>query len=289
MTEITILGASGFIGGSLFNKFSANSKYNVKGYSSQDCNLLSLAAVNKALSSMPADSVVIMASSIPRMKEDSFDAMMKNITMAENISRFLESHRIRQFIFLSTVDVYGKSDASAPISESIMPNPDTYYGISKLCSEFMLKNCCSKYKIPLLILRLPGVYGQGDKRKSAIGRLIDSALKGEVTIFGDGTEKRDFVYADDDYKIIEMAIGKKIKGTFNLVTGKSYSIMQIVELIKPHVSNGFRIKRQKKESVAANIATNDKAYDNSLLNKFFPNFKFTDAKEGIDLYIKSLD
>lgn len=88
MKTIIILGASGFIGGNLLRELSSNKGYDVKGCSSKDCDLLSLESLNMALSSATEDDVVIMAAAIPRRKEDSFDAMMKNIIMAENMSNF---------------------------------------------------------------------------------------------------------------------------------------------------------------------------------------------------------
>src|SRR3989338_11552801 len=82
MKRIIILGASGFIGGNLLRYLSLNKGYDVKGYSSKDCDMLSLESLNRALSSATEDDVVIMASAIPRRKEDSFDAMIKNIIMS---------------------------------------------------------------------------------------------------------------------------------------------------------------------------------------------------------------
>jgi nucleoside-diphosphate-sugar epimerase len=90
--KIIILGASGFIGGYLLKNFSANISYDVKGYSSKECNLLSLKSVDRALSSTTPDDVIIMTSAITRQREDSFGAMIKNILMAENVSKFIEQH-----------------------------------------------------------------------------------------------------------------------------------------------------------------------------------------------------
>lgn len=286
--KIIILGASGFIGSYLMKNFSADRTYDVKGYSSKECDLLSSDSMNKALSYVTSDDVIIMASSITRQKDDSFESMIKNIKMAENVSRFLGEHKIAQLIFISSVDVYGSVETGVQISESSALSPNTYYGISKLSSEFILKNCCSKNKIPLLILRFPGIYGPDDKGKSTVAQFVNSAIKGKVTIFGDGKDKRDFVYVDDVYRLIKIAIDKEVSATLNVATGKSYSLIEIAETIKLCVSNDFIVKYKPKEKGGAK-RVKELVYDTGLLNKFFPNFKFTTLKQGISLYIKRLN
>ena len=282
--KIFILGASGFIGGQLLKNFSTDPSYDVKGYSSKECNLLSLDLIKRALP-VPSNDVIIMASSITRQKEDSFDSMIKNIRMAENVSKFLEKQKIAQLVFLSSVDVYGNIETGVQISENLIPTPNNYYGISKISSEFIFKNCCSKNKIPLLILRLPGVYGLGDKGKSTIAQLIKSAINGKVIIFGDGKDKRDFVYVDDICEIIKIAVDRKINATLNITTGKSYSLIEIVETIRSCVFNDFVIKYISKETDSVGKGK-EMVYDTHLLNKFFPNFKFITLKKGLSLYIK---
>ena len=90
------------------------------------------------------------------------------------------------------------------ITEELLPQPFNYYSISKLSSESILKKVCFKNKIPLLILRMPGIYGPGDDDISLINKFVKSALtKKKVTLIGNGKDKRDLVYVDDIYKIIK--------------------------------------------------------------------------------------
>lgn len=283
MIKITILGARGFIGKNLYTNFLSDGTYSLKGYSSKECNLLSQLSINKVLSSLTENNVVIFTSSITRLQEDSFESMMRNIHMAENVSQFFKKHKIRQLIYLSTIDVYGNLQDNVQISEKLVPNPSSYYGTSKLASEFILKNSCSRYNIPLFILRLPGIYGHGDKRKSTIGKLVDSALKGKINIFGDGKDKRDFVYVDDLYRIIKITIEKNFNTILNIATGRSYSINEIVDIIK---SNIHDFKIEYKNEIGEKKG--DRVFNISFFKKLFPNFKFIDIREGVSLYINNI-
>lgn len=283
--KIIILGSSGFIGGWLFKRFSSIRDYYVVGFSSKECNLLSQDSIKNALSSIKPDDIIIMASSITRLRENSFKTMLKNIQMAENIAQFIDKHPVAQFIFLSTVDVYGILKDDVIINESLLTNPNDYYAVSKLVSEFILKKQCAKKKIPLTTLRLSGVYGPGDDGKSTINILIRSVFDtGRICIFGDGKDTRDFVYVDDVYKIINGAIRCRLNLTLNVATGDSESIVDIVSIIKSLLPERFSVEFRPQDNKSKKRIRN-MIYDISLLKSKFPDFKFKNLKEGISLYI----
>lgn len=281
--EVIILGSNGFIGSRLLKNCSMKTSYEVRGYSREECDLLSLDSINSALPSVTSDYVIIMTSSITRLKDNTYNSMIKNIAMAENIGRFIKERLVGQFIFLSTVDVYGF--VKSKINEKLPPDPKDYYAISKLTSEFILRKYCSESNIPLLILRLSGIYGPGDEGKSTINRLFRSAVeKNKVTIWGDGTDKRDYVYVDDIYKIINEAIMKKSNRTINVATGRSYSILQIIDMIKSLSLYKFQVEFRSKASNGEK-RIEDMIFDCSLLMEEFPNLQLTELKEGISRYM----
>jgi UDP-glucose 4-epimerase len=282
--KIIILGASGFIGNWLLKRFRSNKHYKIVGYSSRDCDLLSWESIKEVLSSVKSDDIIIMTSCITSNKENSFDTMIKNTLMVKNISKFIEQQSISYFIFLSTVDIYGAVKSDTIITEELLPQPFNYYSISKLSSESILKKVCFKNKIPLLILRMPGIYGPGDDDISLINKFVKSALtKKKVTLIGNGKDKRDLVYVDDIYKIIKSSIKNKPNILLNIATGKSYNINQIIEFIRSDYLVDFLVEYKQKEKGAQIY---DLVYDVSLLNKFFPNFNPVNLKKGINLYIK---
>lgn len=283
--KIVILGASGFIGKNLYESFSSNTLYDIIGLSSTDCDLLSLNQVQKELLFVNKDDIIIMASAITRLKENTFDSMIKNIQMADNISKFVEKNRVGYFIFLSTVDVYGLVSVTTIINEKLLPNPNDYYALSKLSSEFILRKTCNKSNIPILILRLSGVYG--NQGQSTVNKLIEAVVRNkEIIIYGDGKDKRDFVYVDDICNIIKEAMERRVSTTLNIATGKSYSINEIVEVIKSCYPEKFVIKHKPGENFFEE-RVKDMVYDVSLITRTFPDIKFKDIREGISLCLSA--
>lgn len=279
--KIFILGASGFVGKNLYEFLSKNKDYLVKGYSSEDCDLLSYECIENTLKDVSKNSVLVIVSSITLRKEDSIKAMIKNISMATNISSFLEKNILSHVIFISSVEVYGLVSEGNPINEKLLPAPSNFYGISKITSEYLLKKACKKKGTSLSILRFPGIYGKDDNG-SVINILVSSAVNGKVTIFGDGEDKRDFVHIDDVCMVIDGCISNSVNDLINVATGKSYSINEIVSMIKSSTLSSFKIEYAKGKGADR---IREAFYDIRLLGKHFPDLEFIGLEEGIQIMV----
>ncbi len=282
MKKIIILGASGFIGKALSKKFNKE-EFDVRGFSSKECNLLFPESIERALSFITPEDVIIFSSFITRQVEDNFEVMGKNLQMVNNLISFIEKKPISKLIFLSTIEVYGEVN-NKEITEELIPEPRNYYAIAKLTSEKILRNCCSRLKIPLSILRLPGIFGYGDKGRSTISKLFTSALNGKITLYGN--DKRDFVHIDDLYNLVLRIIDDKDKPLvnentllLNVATGQSYQMQEIAEFLKNSLNNEVLIEYVDKEK-------QDLVFNISRVEKEFPDFKFIDFKNRLLQYIK---
>ncbi|MBI2144014.1 NAD(P)-dependent oxidoreductase [Candidatus Woesearchaeota archaeon] len=281
--KVFILGSSGFIGSWLLKRFSSGSLYRAVGCSSADCDLLSPDSVRKALSSVAPDDVMVVLSCITRLKENSHASLVKNVRMACNLAGFLEAHPVSQLIYFSTVDVYGLIPEGMVISESLQPNPDDYYALSKLAGEFILKRALSGSQAAFLSLRLSGVYGPGDGGKSTVGALLSSlARTGKIKVFGDGRDTRDFVFVDDACKLVEDAIRHKTSGVVNVATGKSRSIAEIANLVLSLAGRGFAVEFLPPPA-GAGKRQRCMEFDISMFRRLFPGFAFMDLKAGLAL------
>jgi len=285
--RIFIFGASGFIGKYLKNKFSSDNSIEVLGYSSKTCNLLSLSEIQQALSPVGPDDSVIIASAITRVRENSHESMMKNIQMVENLCQAISGKSVKHITFLSTIDVYGVDiGQDERINETFLLKPNDYYSVSKIISECLLKQTCSKQSIPLAILRLSGIYGPGDNFNSTIGFMVKSALKDKnIIIYNQGDDLRDFVYVDDIYQIIKSAINNKKDVLVNLATGKSFTIKEIVTLIKDFLPSPVEIKHKERESSDGKRVKNLQ-FDCSVIKKKFSDVNITNLKTGVRDYVK---
>jgi len=284
MNKIILLGSKGFIGKNLLRNF-LNDDYYIEGYSPPEIDLLSEDIFKKKILEINRGDSLIFASGITRLTENSFESMRKNIKMASNLSKFLEKNPVKQVIFLSTVDVYGAPNEI--LNENLLPNPQDYYSASKLISEIILKRSCSEKKLPLIILRLSGIYGFHDNEKSTMNKFVNSALNGEITILGDGTDKRDFVYVGDLYNLIKRVIDSTFtfNKTLNIATGKSYSINEIVTFLNNYIN--FKIRFVNLPGLGSKTQRiKDMIYDSSEFKKSFPDFQFQDIKEVLPLYAR---
>ena len=147
---------------------------------------------------------------------------------------------------------------------------------------------CKKYSIPLLILRLPGVYGYGDDFKSTIGIMIKRSVEEkEIVVFGEGKNMRDFVYVNDLYYILSSAIQNQRSGIVNVASGKSLSINEIAKLIQK--LNLFPIKiKYLPEKIGFEKRVKNLMFDSSVFKAEFKNIKMTGLKSGISDYIHSI-
>ena len=163
-------------------------------------------------------------------EDDAANAFLENIIFTSNLLGG-QLPRLKKFIFLSTLDVYG---IAGEISEENIPNPVTNYGKSKLvCEELIL----DKYKdsnIIVQILRLGHVYGPGEERyKKIIPVAIKSIAQSmPIKIVGTGEELRSFIYVDDVIQCINASLDlNKYVGPINISGSRRISIMELLNLM----------------------------------------------------------
>lgn len=225
---VGVLG-KGFIG-SAITRALFEDNIEVHAVSSRECNLLESAQVEAFLRNLPQGSRIVFCAAISRIVEDSYDAFLRNIQMVQNFVSAAARGHLGGVVYLSSVDVYGRCP-TLPITERTLPAPASYYGLSKLACEFLLRRP-GALDCPLTILRLPGIYGPGDRGRSVVGRFLNQMeAKGHATIYGDGSVLRDFVEVGDVCQVIRCALAKPFDGVLNVATGTSLPIREVVETL----------------------------------------------------------
>ena len=139
-------------------------------------------------------------------------------------------------VVLSTSAANYGDNPVLPKVESMFPEPMTPYAITKLDGEYYLRMYLDQYKLETASLRYFNVFGPRQDPKSAYAAavpiFINKALKNEpITIFGDGSQTRDFIYVKDVVRanILASQVGNE---TYNVALGHSTSILQLAEKIK---------------------------------------------------------
>lgn len=156
-----------------------------------------------------------------------------------------EFPNIKKIIYASTWEVYG-SPRYQPLDEEHPCNPDHPYSIAKYGGELMLRSCLNH--IPWIILRLGSAYGLHMRSNAVIPLFVHKARRGEeLIISGNGSQNRQFTYAEDIAQAIQLAIEAEIKNeVFNIVSSEVQTIKQIAEMVKDKipVAIGFGPERE---------------------------------------------
>lgn len=134
---------------------------------------------------------------------------------------------IERLVFASTNAVAGV--VTGAIDESVLPRPLTPYGATKAAAEMLFSAYAASYQMKIVSLRFTNIYGEGMQSKdSVVARLMRCALsKSPISVYGDGEQKRDYLYVTDAVAAIELALGLATPETITIGAGRSVSMNEL--------------------------------------------------------------
>ena len=154
----------------------------------------------------------------------------------KNILDLSRKHNVKKVLFASSSEVYGQP-VEIPEREDGHLNAKMPYAVTKLFGENLLKAYYEKYGLRTTSLRFFNVYGPRQDSSDygfVVGIFIKQVLSNErPTIFGDGSQTRDFVYINDNIgaSIKAMESEKTDGEVINIGTGVPVSILHLAEKI----------------------------------------------------------
>lgn len=164
---------------------------------------------------------------------------------------FQKKQNLKRFIYFSTVQVYGRIPTIV-LNEDIKTAPLNQYALTHLMSENINNYYNRSSKIDCINIRLSNSYGSPYFKDSNCWWLVinelckEAFLKKKLILKSDGSPLRDFIHYKDIIDAIELIINKKSIGesnnTFNLSSGKTFSILDIAKKIQ----NIFELRYEKK-------------------------------------------
>ena len=278
-SSIYILGSNGFIGSHLLRHLqSALPKKKVVGLGILDLDLTHEGAWEKLALQLPKNARIVVLSGLKRQIGDSFASFEKNIQIATTLARAIERARPKRVVFFSSAAVYGEETHHLAINEQTQVNPISCYGISKFASERLLAVAVRNAGSSLVLLRPPVIYGPRDASVSygpvAFCRM--ARRRESITLWGDGSELREFVYVGDCCRLVTELIDSEFAGVLNLASGKSSSFREVLATIGKVSGDKLTVMEtpRSKDKV-------DNVFDPSLIESLFPDFQWTDLLEGI--------
>lgn len=246
--EILITGGAGFIGSHIlvqlqgrrdmdvvvFDNLSSGSKEHVPaGMELVEGDVCDEAAVDALFADHHFDAVIHLAAQtmVPTSVEQPVLDCRINL---EGVLHVLEACRIHgtgHILFSSSAAVYG-DNLHIPLKETERLVPTSPYGITKMATEHYLRVYHELYGMDATVFRFANVYGerQGEKGEGGVVSIFCKLLSQRqgITVFGDGNQTRDFVYAGDIAQAIIRALPLKGYHTMNVSTGQETSINDLI-------------------------------------------------------------
>ena len=195
--------------------------------------------------------------------EEKYDLpLLKNIL--EAIAAVPKTQRPHFVFFSSGGAVYGNAPGRANV-ESDACVPIGSYGRAKRAAEELITTYAGYHGLPCTILRISNPYGYPVPKNRAQG-LIPHALRcaaedQPLTLWGDGSARKDFLHYTDFLSALELVIAGRLTGTFNLSAGKSHSVSEVIALAEKHT--GRSVPLQPRPALAWDV--HDSRLDNARL------------------------
>jgi UDP-glucuronate 4-epimerase len=152
--------------------------------------------------------------------------------------RLLEAARtaplLRRVVYASSSSIYGNAERY-PTHETDLPQPVSPYGVSKLAGEHLMNLYAHNFGVPTISLRYFTVYGPGQRPDMAFTRFVNAAIRDdEITIFGDGSQVRDFTFVDDivDANVRAALSDAPIGAVYNVAGGSNVSVNDVLRLVE---------------------------------------------------------
>lgn len=295
--NIVILGAAGFIGTNLTIELAKNTSNRItlvdknRLYFSQDVMADNVKIVESDLSLNMDYSVLensdvvyhLVSTNVPTTSNQHISQDIEtNVLFSSHLFEACVKYEVKKVVFISSGGtVYGRESA-CPLSEETPTNPISSYGVQKITIEKLLYLYNYMYDLDYRIIRLANPYGPYQRPNGILGAVTTftyKALKGdEITIYGDGSVIRDFIYIDDAVRgILNIANGENKHHTFNLGCGYGTSIREVLESIK--IALNCELNVAYKPGRAVDVPVN--YLDISRYEKYYGSLKSISLEDGI--------
>src|SRR4051794_11139195 len=160
-----------------------------------------------------------------------------NVGGTANVLEAARAAECGRVVFVSTGGaIYGEGEGQQiPLGESAPIAPMSVYGQSKYAAEGYLALYERLYGLSGISLRLGNVYGprQDPLGEAGVIAIFCGVLKdgGQPTVYGDGTQTRDYIYVGDVVSAALTAAESAVTGPINIGTSRETSVLQLVEAL----------------------------------------------------------
>jgi nucleoside-diphosphate-sugar epimerase len=178
--------------------------------------------------------------SVPKSVRDPSGSNRANVDGTVSLLIAARDAKARRVVYAGSSSAYGDTP-TLPKHEEMAPNPISPYAVAKLAGEYYMTSFFRCYGLETVSLRYFNVFGPRQDPSSpysgVLARFVTQMLRGEQpTVFGDGTQSRDFTYIDNVVEgnlLAASTPAEKAAGRmFNVATGRRVDLNQTFEILK---------------------------------------------------------
>lgn len=256
--DILVTGGAGFIGSNLVEKLATENNVTVLDnmHTGSEKNLIEAMKTGnvklikedvKKINELNLNVEIVfhlgMYSSSPMYRENPH-FINEVVEGAISIMEYTKKHS-SDLVFASSSSVY--SGIKPPHKEGVKLKVTDFYTEGRIAVERIAELYSKLYKINATGLRLFSIYGKHEESKGVYANLISQFLwsikkNEEPVVYGDGTQKRDFVYVDDVVEAFVTATKSKRFNIFNVGMGKNYTINEMIEILNKNLNKNVKAK-----------------------------------------------
>ena len=257
MALYLITGIAGFIGSSIaralleegqqvrgIDNFATGKRENIEEISGRidfrETDLLDLEGLRQACEGSQYVFHEAAIPSVPKSVKDPLGSNRANVDGTANLLVAARDAGVKRVVYAASSSAYGDTP-TLPKHEEMTPNPISPYAVAKLASEYYMKSFYRCYGLETVSLRYFNIFGPRQDPSSpysgVLAKFTRQMLRGETpTIFGDGSQSRDFTYIDNAVQanlLAATAPAEKVAGRmFNVATGTRVDLNETCQLLK---------------------------------------------------------
>lgn len=304
-SKIYIAGHNGMVGSACYRKFNKEGFKNLYGLSSKELDLTDRISVNKYISEIKPDIIIDAAAKVGGIlanNEAKFEFLIENLRIQLNLIESALISNVKKFVFLGSSCIYPKY-ASQPIKEDELLSgklepTNEGYALAKICGIKLIEYVKNR-NFNYYSLMPTNLYGKNDNFDPLTSHVIPGMISKfhqaklnnfqSVSLWGDGSPRREFMYVDDLADAIFFSLEKELTESFyNVGVGHDISIKELANKISGIV--GF--KGEIKWDNSKPNGTPKKLMDSSKFYSMGYNFKHS-LDDGLlktyDYYLKSIN
>lgn len=297
MNKIVVTGGSGLVGNYL-RKYIPNAIY----LSSKDFDLTKELDVVNMFEKHRPNIIIHLAAKVGGILDNinkPAEYFTENVLINTLLIEYSRKYNVERFIGILSTCIFPDVMESYPMKEKDLhfgpPTSTNFsYGYAKRSMAVQIEAYNKQYGTKYQYLIPCNLYGVGDKNHESNSHFITALVKkiydakknnqNTITLFGDGTPLRQFMYADDFANVIHEILVKGIYDNLNVAGNENLSIKKMAEIaLESCDANSFIVtwdKTKPNGQYRKDVSTEK-------LKSLLPNFKPLSLSEGIKLIYKS--